>query len=204
MFLPENQKKLTNISIVTLKKFGRKYELAVFPNKLYEYRNNPAIGLGSVLQTESVYRSVATGEVCSEADVALLGSRAEAIGRILREGHEQKATATAQHEQSQAERQIVELVQGKVKYKGGLVSKENLERLVRNMQVSGAGAKRQVSGVVRKLEEAGFERVSFVVTAGGEEHVVRSDELPGFIEEKEREGVKCVVKREEGLDEEIC
>lgn len=222
MFLPENQKKLTNVSIVTLKRHNRKYELAVYPNKLYEYRHNPQTPLSTVLHSDCIFKSVATGEVCAEADLELFQMpRVEVIHCILREGHEQKAAATSQHELESIEKQIVDLVQTKVLYKGRYVPKENLLDAIRKTwNIKNTDAKRQVSGIIKKLEELGFDRVRFKIRIGKcleeleelkeIEHdvtddgiIVRSDVLPDAIEALDRCGSKYVITKVDEVEEEI-
>lgn len=39
LFTPSNQVKFTNVSIVRLKKGGKRFELACYKNKVQEYRN---------------------------------------------------------------------------------------------------------------------------------------------------------------------
>ena len=39
IFTPINQVKLTNVSVVRLKKGGRRFELACYRNKVQDYRN---------------------------------------------------------------------------------------------------------------------------------------------------------------------
>lgn len=39
LFTPTNQKRLTNVSVVRLKKGGNRYELACYPNKVKAWRN---------------------------------------------------------------------------------------------------------------------------------------------------------------------
>ena len=39
IFTPSNQVKLTNVSVVRLKKAGKRFELACYKNKLIDYRN---------------------------------------------------------------------------------------------------------------------------------------------------------------------
>lgn len=39
IFTPINQVKLTNVSVVRLKKGGKRFELACYRNKVQEYRN---------------------------------------------------------------------------------------------------------------------------------------------------------------------
>lgn len=219
MFLPENQKRLTNVSIVTLKKYGLKYELAVFPNKLYEYRHNPSVCLSSILHSEKIYRSVDSGEICSESDLSHFNmSHEEIIHEILLHGHEQKASATSQHELESIERQIVDLVQGKVLYNNTYVCRENLLAFIRKVwNIKNGDPKKQVSGIIKKLEEVGFKRVSFkvevdpsVVEFEGVEKmrdgvVVKSDLLPEFLEYCDSRGMKYVVRKHETVEEEeIC
>ncbi|ELA42523.1 uncharacterized protein VICG_00275 [Vittaforma corneae ATCC 50505] len=249
MFLPENQKKLTNVSIVALKKFDRKYEIAVYPNKLYEYRHNCKIPLSAILHSENIYRNVSTGEVCSESDLALFYSsessdvdrgnsdkgfsdnrirnKHDIIHFILQNGHEQKHSTTYQHELSNIERQIVDLIQSKVLYNNSYVSKEHLLTFIRKVwNIKNSDPKKQVSGIIKKLEEIGFERVTFKVQIiddaqnrgtnldfHGFENVkkvpdgfiVKSDSLPEFIEHCESMGLKCIITRNEEVEEEeIC
>ena len=39
IFTPTNQKRLTNIAIVRLKKGGKRFEIATYPNKVSQWRN---------------------------------------------------------------------------------------------------------------------------------------------------------------------
>lgn len=217
-------KQLTNVSIVTLKKFGKKYELAVFPNKLYEYRHNSSVPLDTILHSENIYRNISAGDVCSEADLKLFSSgggamcRADILHYILQNGYEQKAQQTSAHELSNVEKQIVDLLQNKVKYNGSYVSKETLLEFVKKVwNIRNSDPKKQVSGIIRKLEELGFERVTFKVkvdvsqvefeNAIKEEDgvVVKSDVLPEFMDYCEGKQLKYVVIRnEEAIEEEIC
>lgn len=217
-------KQLTNVSIVTLKKFGRRYELAVLPNKLYEYRHNASVPLGTILHSENIYKSISTGDVCSEADLRLFSSgtsvmtNTEIIHCILQNGYEQKAQQTSAHEMDNVEKQICDMLQNKVKYNGSYVSKEILQEFVRKVwNIKNADAKKQVCGIIRKLEQIGFERVSFRVKVDVSEVdfenatklddgvIVKSDVLPEFMEYCEGKGLKyVVVKNEEAVEEDIC
>lgn len=217
-------KQLTNVSIVTLKRFGRRYELAVFPNKLYEYRHNSSVPLDTILHSENIYRNISTGDVCSEADLRLFPSKSGATSKteilhyILQNGHEQKAQQTSTHELGNVEKQIVDLLQNKVRYSGSYVSKEILQEFVKKVwNIRNSDPKKQVSGIIRKLEEVGFERVTFKVRVDVSQIefenaikvddgvVVKSDVLPEFMDYCERKQLKYVVMRnEEAVEEEIC
>lgn len=226
MLLREKDKKLSNVSIVTLKKFGKKFEVAVCPNKLYEYRHNHTVPLATILHSDCIYKSLATGDVCPEGDIALFSSeqlppaesfRTAVIHFILQNGHEQKPWETHQHELSNVEKQIVDLVQSKVLFNGSYVSSENLISFIRQVwNIKNSDPKKQVSGIIKKLEEIGFERVTFRVkvdgqvdlenvTREGEFVIVKSDILPELIEYCEGKGIRYVVARnEEAESEEIC
>ncbi|KAI4291076.1 ribosome maturation protein SDO1 [Pancytospora philotis] len=219
MLIRTKTKKLTNVSVVTLKKFNKKYEVAVYPNKLYEYRHNPAVPLESILHSFKIYRSVATGDMASESDLAEFGlPPREVVRHILDHGYEQKAAATSKHELDAAEKQILDLVQSKVTYNGTYVSDEILLGFIRSVwDIKNDNVKKQVSGIIRKLEEVGFERTSFLVrcdaaAAGfdGATRVedgfkVKSDVLPSFISFCEERDIKYVImKNEEVEEEEIC
>lgn len=237
MFLPENQKKLTNVSIVTLKKFNKKFELAVYPNKLYEYHKNHNIPLLTILHSDKIYKSVATGEECSENDLLLLRNSinndksnvnsTDIIHFILQNGYEQKSYATSQHELENIEKQIVELIQNKVLYNNSYISKEQLCSFIKKVWViKNLEPKKQIGGIIKKLVEIGFERVSFKVEVisknfenfdekildkklefkkDGSFFIVKSDVLPEFVEFCESKGFNCIVTKNEIVEEEeIC
>ena len=39
IFTPTNQKRLTNVAVVRLKKAGKRFEIACYPNKVTSWRN---------------------------------------------------------------------------------------------------------------------------------------------------------------------
>lgn len=219
MLLRETQKKLSNVSIVTLKKFGKKYEVAVCPNTLCDYRHNPNTPLNTILHSENIYKNLNTGEICSESDLSLFDcSKTDIIHFILQNGHEQKPQETSQSELSSIEKQIVDLVQSKVLFNGSYVSSENLISFIRKVwNIKNSEPKKQVSGIIKKLEEIGFERISFKVKVDSSlvemENVqkiedgllVKSDVLPELIEYCDSKGIKYIVERNEEVEsEEIC
>lgn len=219
MLLRETQKKLSNVSIVTLKKFGKKFELAVCPNTLCEYRRNPNTPLNSILHSENIYKNLNTGEICSESDLKLFDlPKIEIIHLILQNGHEQKPQETSQNELTSIERQIVDLVQSKVLYNGSYVSSDNLILFIRQVwNIKNLDPKKQVSGIIKKLEEIGFERISFKVKVDPlliemnnvvkdkDFVIVKSDVLPELIDYCESREIKYVVERNEEVEsEEIC
>ena len=45
IFTPTNQKRLTNVAVVRLKKAGKRFEIACYPNKVTSWRNKVYVSL---------------------------------------------------------------------------------------------------------------------------------------------------------------
>ena len=67
---PSNQIKLTNVSLVRLKKAKRRFEIACYKNKVLEWRNGIETDLDNVLQINSVFLNVSKGQTAPSADLA--------------------------------------------------------------------------------------------------------------------------------------
>lgn len=223
MFTPLNQKKLVNVSVVALRRFGKRYELAVYPNKLYEYRNGMDTALRDILQSSTIYRNVSKGEIISQADLGLFGRlHDEIIREILDHGYEQKSEATRMHEQDMTEREILDLLRSKVRRDGKFLNEGTLrEEIAKVHRMHSGGSKKQSQEILRKLEAAGFDRVGVRVSVAiddrirdfVEQHgevcrdcvVIRADRFPEFRDLCDREGVRySTMRMEEVEDEEIC
>ncbi|RUS21243.1 ribosome maturation protein SBDS-like protein [Endogone sp. FLAS-F59071] len=66
---PNTQIKLTNVSIVRLKKGGKRFEIACYKNKVMEWRNNVETDIDEVLQIHSIFMNVSKGQVASKEDL---------------------------------------------------------------------------------------------------------------------------------------
>ncbi|KAI8090308.1 SBDS protein C-terminal domain-containing protein [Gilbertella persicaria] len=66
---PNTQIKLTNVSIVRLRKGGKRFELACYKNKVMEWRSNVETDLDEVLQIHNVFFNVSKGQVVSKEDL---------------------------------------------------------------------------------------------------------------------------------------
>ena len=66
---PVNQKILTNVAIVRLKKAKRNFELACYRNKVIDWRNKREDDLGEVLQVDQVFADVAKGIKATKDDL---------------------------------------------------------------------------------------------------------------------------------------
>ncbi|KAL3308914.1 hypothetical protein Ciccas_012549 [Cichlidogyrus casuarinus] len=85
LFYPENQKRLTNISVVKLKKHGYRFELACYPNKVKSWRDKIETDLDQVLQARVIFQNVHKGEFASkkELSVAFADSSEEDILKFI-------------------------------------------------------------------------------------------------------------------------
>jgi len=66
IFTPTNQVRLTNVSIVRLKKGGFRFEIACYPNKVNDWRSKVEGNLDEVLQSRAVFTNVSKGEVAKK------------------------------------------------------------------------------------------------------------------------------------------
>lgn len=66
---PANQIKLTNVSLVRLKKGKKRFELACYKNKLLEYRSGTETDLDNVLQIPTIFLNASKGETAPNAEL---------------------------------------------------------------------------------------------------------------------------------------
>nr|CAX75395.1 Shwachman-Bodian-Diamond syndrome protein homolog [Schistosoma japonicum] len=69
LFTPTNQKRLTNVSVVRLKKGGSRYELACYPNKVQPWRDKLETNLNEVLQAHCVFTNVSKGQFANKKEM---------------------------------------------------------------------------------------------------------------------------------------
>ncbi|VDN13527.1 unnamed protein product [Dibothriocephalus latus] len=69
IFTPINQKRLTNVSVVRLKKNGNRYEIACYPNKVHAWRENLEKNIDEVLQTQEIFSNVSKGQLATKSDI---------------------------------------------------------------------------------------------------------------------------------------
>ena len=66
---PQNQKRLTNVAIIKLKKGGKKFEIACYKNKAINWRNKQESNLAEVMQIDQIFANVNKGEVAKAKDL---------------------------------------------------------------------------------------------------------------------------------------
>lgn len=69
IFTPTNQKRLTNVAVVRLKKGGKRFEIACYPNKVTSWRRKLETDIDEVLQTHAVFLNVSKGQMAKADDL---------------------------------------------------------------------------------------------------------------------------------------
>lgn len=82
---PSNQIKLTNVSLVRLKKGKKRFELACYKNKVLEWRQGIETDLDNVLQIPNVFLNVSKGQTAPNEDLARAFGKATARDAIILE-----------------------------------------------------------------------------------------------------------------------
>jgi ribosome maturation protein SDO1 len=66
---PLNQKRLTNVAVVRLKRGGQRFEIACYPNKVQEWKSKIETDLDEVLQVQAVFVNVSKGILAKSQDL---------------------------------------------------------------------------------------------------------------------------------------
>ncbi|CAJ0581589.1 unnamed protein product, partial [Mesorhabditis spiculigera] len=66
---PTNQKVLTNVAVVRMKKMGKRFEIACYKNKVLNWRNKSEKDIDEVLQTPSVFSNVSKGQMAKKDEI---------------------------------------------------------------------------------------------------------------------------------------
>lgn len=82
---PSNQIKLTNVSLVRLKKGKKRFELACYKNKVLEWRQGIETDLDNVLQIPNVFLNVSKGQTAPNEDLARAFGKATPRDTIILE-----------------------------------------------------------------------------------------------------------------------
>jgi ribosome maturation protein SDO1 len=80
---PSNQIKLTNVSLVRIKKGKKRFEIACYKNKVLEYRSGIEKDLDNVLQIPSVFLNVSKGQIAPTEDLKKAWPDPEKKGKAL-------------------------------------------------------------------------------------------------------------------------
>jgi len=115
---PTNQKLLTNVAVVKMKKCGKRFEIACYKNKVVSWREGIEKDLDEVLQSHTVFVNVSKGEVAKKADLLkcfeeLEGDQTEICKIILAKGDLQVSDKERQAQQEAMFKDIATVISDK-------------------------------------------------------------------------------------------
>ena len=115
---PSNQIKLTNVSIVRLRKAKKRFEVACYKNKMLEYRQGIEKDLDSVLQISQVFLNVSKGQTASKADLEKAFGKGvptdKIVEEILERGEVQVGEGERKEQLERIKAEVVSIVADKV------------------------------------------------------------------------------------------
>ncbi|KAL1874279.1 hypothetical protein Daus18300_003643 [Diaporthe australafricana] len=115
---PSNQIKLTNVSLVRLKKGKKRFEIACYKNKVLEWRSGIETDLDNVLQIPSVFLNVSKGQTAPTADLAKAFGKdvppADIILEILNKGELQVGEKERAAQLERVHNEVVGIVASKL------------------------------------------------------------------------------------------
>lgn len=82
---PSNQIKLTNVSLVRLKKGKKRFEIACYKNKVLEWRSGIETDLDNVLQIPNVFLNVSKGQTAPKEDLEKAFGKGKTVDEIILE-----------------------------------------------------------------------------------------------------------------------
>ncbi|KAF8203739.1 SBDS protein C-terminal domain-containing protein [Pholiota molesta] len=157
---PSNQIKLTNVSIVRLKKGGKRFEIACYKNKVQEWRTGVETNLDDVLQINNVFTNVSKGEVAKHGDLQKAFGKiqlSDVVKEILNKGEVQVGEKERDHDLVSLRKEIATLVAEKCvdpatqrPYPVGMIEKAMAEAGYSVKQ--NKNAKSQVSECIKLLQ----------------------------------------------------
>ncbi|KAJ6519269.1 SBDS protein C-terminal domain-containing protein [Mycena sanguinolenta] len=157
---PSNQIKLTNVSIVRLKKGGKRFEIACYKNKVQEWRTGVETNLDDVLQISNVFTNVSKGEVSKTNDLQKAFGKtdiSDIVKEILQKGEVQVGEKERDHDLTALRKEIATLVAEKCEdpatgrpYAVGMIEKAMAEAGFSVKQDK--TAKSQVSACIKQLQ----------------------------------------------------
>jgi len=200
---PSNQIKLTNVSIVRLKKSGKRFEIACYKNKVQEWRNGVETHLDDVLQISNVFVNVSKGEVAKHSDLQKAFGKAsvdDIVKEILTKGEVQVGEKEREHDLSSLRKEIATLVAEKSvdpatqkPYPVGMIEKAMNEAGYSVRQ--GKNAKSQVAECIKLLQsdsnlpiQRARMRIRVTVPIADEQRL--REKLIGGAEKVEKDDVK--------------
>ena len=114
---PSNQIKLTNVSLVRLKKAKKRFEIACYKNKVLEWRSGVETDLDNVLQIPNVFLNVSKGQTAPSADLEKAFGKIstdEIILEILKKGELQVGEKERAAQSERVHNEVIGIVASKL------------------------------------------------------------------------------------------
>jgi ribosome maturation protein SDO1 len=115
---PSNQIKLTNVSLVRLKKGKKRFEIACYKNKVLEWRSGIETDLDNVLQIPSVFLNVSKGQTAPSAELAKAFGKDTSVDdiilEILRKGEMQVGEKERTAQLERVHNEVISIVASKL------------------------------------------------------------------------------------------
>ncbi|WPH03414.1 Hypothetical protein R9X50_00629400 [Acrodontium crateriforme] len=114
---PSNQIKLTNVSLVRMKKGKKRYEIACYKNTVTSFRAGHETNLDDVLQIPNVFLNVSKGQVAPNDDLkkSFPGlTRDQIVLEILNKGEIQVGEKERGAELERVHKEVIEIVAGRL------------------------------------------------------------------------------------------
>ncbi|GAB7361886.1 hypothetical protein MBLNU230_g1924t1 [Neophaeotheca triangularis] len=114
---PSNQIRLTNVSLVRLKKGKKRFEIACYKNTVQSFRAGNETDLDNVLQIENVFLNVSKGQVAPNEDLSKAFpkmTRQQVMLEILNKGELQVGEKERAQEMERVHKEVVDMVAGRL------------------------------------------------------------------------------------------
>lgn len=114
---PSNQIRLTNVSLVRLKKGKKRFEVPAYKNMVGSYRAGNETDLDNVLQINNVFLNVSKGAVAPNEDLkkSFPGmTREEIVLEILKKGEVQVGEKERAQELERVHKEVIDIVAGRL------------------------------------------------------------------------------------------
>ncbi|CAH0026762.1 unnamed protein product [Clonostachys rhizophaga] len=115
---PSNQIKLTNVSLVRLKKGKKRFEIACYKNKVLEWRSGIETNLDNVLQIPNVFLNVSKGQTAPKEDLEKAFGKGKPVNdiilEILKKGEQQVGDKERAAQLERVHNEVIAIVSSKL------------------------------------------------------------------------------------------
>ncbi|KAJ1999102.1 hypothetical protein GGI04_004718 [Coemansia thaxteri] len=164
IFQPSAKIRLTNVSVVRLRKGGKRFEVACYKNKVSEWRSGVEKDIDEVLQIHQVYVNVSKGQVAKTEELRKCFNTEdldEVIREVLLKGEQQVSDKERLHQLDNLLRDIATVVAEKCVNPDTQqpYTVSMIEKIMADIHYSvnqNRGAKQQALDVIKQIQELNF------------------------------------------------